>query len=171
MEKIKKLFIMSILNRLGIKVSFLLFLTIVGCNKYEESYRGYAFVQIYDSEGGDSNINIYLMDQYSKTKSFDQNIEQIQKIKTIILTDDSNSKLMKYIDSIKKLNGGNPNNELIYYLSYVDFAIKKARLLKKYNLELELVGKKMEIEAYHYLIEDSNVEFNKFNILETLKGY
>ena len=162
---------MSILNRLGTKVSFLLFLTIVGCNKYEESYRGYAFVQVYDSEGGDSNINFYLMDQYSNKKSFDQNIEQIQKVKVIILTDDSNSKLMMYIDSIKKRNGGNPNNELIYYLSYVDFAVKKAYLLKKYNLEQELVGKKMNIEAYHYLIEDSDIEFHKFNVLESLKGY
>ncbi len=162
---------MSTLNRLGTKVSFLLFLTIVGCNKYEESYRGYAFVQVYDSEGGDSNINIYLMDQYSNKKTFDQNIEQIQKVKVIILTDDSNSKLMMYIDSIKKRNGGNQNNELIYYLSYVDFAVKKAYLLKKYNLEQELVGKKMNIEAYHYLVEDLDVEIYKFCVLELLKGY
>jgi len=162
---------MSILNRLGIKVSFLLFLTIVGCNKYEESYRGYAFVQIYDSEGGDSNINIYLMDQYSEKKTFDQNIEQIQKIKTIILTTDNNADLLQHIKNLRSLKEKNPRNELIYYLVYVDFVIKEDNYMTKFNTELELRNKKIGIEAYHYLIEVSDVEFNKFNILETLKGY
>lgn len=171
MEMRKTLFMTKILNKLGIKVFFLLFLTLVGCDKYKESYRGYAFVQVYETEGGDSNINFYLMDQYSKGKSFDQNIEQIQKIKTIILTTDNNADLLQHIQSLKSLRGNNPHNELIYYLVYVDFAVKKAYLLKKNNLEQELVGKKMDIEAYHYLVEDSAVEFHKFNVVELLKGY
>lgn len=171
------LFIMNTLNKVKTKFIYLLIFVLVSCsNENKKSYEGYAFVQIYDIDGGQSNINLYLMEDYQNSKTFVQNIKEVQRLKAFIFTVDSNSKMAEYIEKLKKKKYEiEENNRLVYFLVYINLEVKDEEFVEKHsdNFDsiLSIANEKKEVKYEHFYLINDDIRFKEFTLLKILKNF